>query len=68
MPATDDPRPEAPVQPELEDCCNSGCYPCIFDTYEDAMDRYRSALKAWEKRNIPAKPGLFKRTKKLGAP
>lgn len=39
----------APVQPDLDDCCNRGCYPCVFDTYDDAMDRYRAAMKLWEK-------------------
>ena len=24
--------------------------PCVFDLYEEAMDRYRAQLKAWEKR------------------
>ena len=46
----DDPRPVAPVQPELEDCCRSGCTPCVFDLYEDAMDRYRVQLARWEAR------------------
>lgn len=46
----DDPAPVPPVQPDIEDCCRSGCTPCVFDLYEDAMDRYRAQLKAWEKR------------------
>jgi hypothetical protein len=24
--------------------------PCVFDLYEDAMDRYRAELKAWQER------------------
>lgn len=54
MPATPnntDKPPVPPVRPELEDCCHSGCEPCIFDLYEDAMDRYRSELQAWEMRH-----------------
>ncbi|HEY4316671.1 MAG TPA: oxidoreductase-like domain-containing protein [Herbaspirillum sp.] len=42
-------QPVKPVQPDLDDCCNRGCYPCVFDTYDDAMDRYRAAMKLWEK-------------------
>ncbi|WP_260464007.1 oxidoreductase-like domain-containing protein [Burkholderia sp. Bp8963] len=52
----DDPRPIPPQQPELEDCCNSGCSPCVFDLYEDAMDRYRAELAAWEARQAKRKP------------
>lgn len=42
------PRPEPPVAPDLEDCCRSGCVPCVFDQYEDALARYEAALAAWE--------------------
>lgn len=42
------PRPVPPVQPELEDCCRSGCVPCVFDLYEEALARYEQALAAWE--------------------
>jgi len=49
-PSPDDPRPTPPQQPELEDCCNSGCSPCVFDLYDEALARYREALVAWEAR------------------
>ena len=42
------PRPEPPREPELEDCCRSGCTPCVFDLYEQALERYQQALAAWE--------------------
>lgn len=29
-----------PVEPELEDCCRSGCCPCVFDLYAEALERY----------------------------
>jgi len=47
----DDPLPVEPVQPGLDDCCRSGCTPCVFDLYEDAMDRYRAELKKWRARH-----------------
>lgn len=55
MPA---PRPVPPVQPALEDCCRSGCTPCVFDLYEEALERYERALAAWEaaRRDAQAPP------------
>ncbi|WP_175837136.1 oxidoreductase-like domain-containing protein [Burkholderia anthina] len=51
----DDPRPTPPVQPELEDCCNSGCSPCVFDLYDEALTRYRVELAEWEARHAQQK-------------
>jgi Oxidoreductase-like protein, N-terminal len=48
--AEPDPPPVPPERPDLNDCCTSGCNPCIFDIYEDAVERYRDALRAWEER------------------
>ncbi|MGB7480124.1 MAG: oxidoreductase-like domain-containing protein [Burkholderiaceae bacterium] len=48
--------PQAPVPPALEDCCGSGCNPCIFDVYEDALERYRQRLAAWQQRQAMARP------------
>ncbi|TXI80816.1 MAG: oxidoreductase [Cupriavidus sp.] len=39
-----------PERPGDNECCQSGCDPCIFDFYADEMDRYRQELKAWEAR------------------
>jgi hypothetical protein len=45
------------VRPAPEDCCNGGCQRCVFDLYEDAMDRYRIELAAWRARRTPESPG-----------
>jgi hypothetical protein len=46
----DDPAPQPPVRPGIEDCCRSGCMPCVFDVYEEALESYRIELKAWQER------------------
>jgi len=46
----DDPRPQPPVRPSDEDCCKGGCERCVFDLYEDALERYEADLEAWEER------------------
>lgn len=46
----DDPRPLPPERPSNDDCCQSGCSPCIFDLYDEEVDRWRAALAAWEAR------------------
>ncbi|WP_321911556.1 MULTISPECIES: oxidoreductase-like domain-containing protein [unclassified Paraburkholderia] len=46
----DDPRPQPPACPDNDDCCHSGCDPCIFDLYDEEFGRYRAALAAWEAR------------------
>lgn len=50
----DDPRPQAPVEPQLEDCCGSGCVVCVFDAYETARERYQLRLAAWLARHPEA--------------
>lgn len=45
--SADDPPPVPPTRPEPEDCCNGGCARCVFDVYEDALERYRADLAAW---------------------
>ena len=47
----DDPRPAPPKRPDPDDCCHSGCDPCVFDLYDEELTRYRAALAAWEARH-----------------
>jgi hypothetical protein len=39
-----DEPPPAPREPLPEDCCGKGCTPCVFDTYAEALEKYRAAL------------------------
>lgn len=45
-----DPQPLPPNCPSDDECCRSGCTPCIFDFYAEEMERYRQELRAWEAR------------------
>jgi hypothetical protein len=52
-----DPRPTPPERPSPDECCHSGCHPCVFDLYQDALDRYEQQLRAWEARHAPGSHG-----------
>jgi hypothetical protein len=47
----DDPQPQPPREPDRSECCRSGCDPCIYDLYWDAVERYERALAAWRSRH-----------------
>ncbi|WP_244140111.1 oxidoreductase-like domain-containing protein [Caballeronia sp. BCC1704] len=47
----DDPRPTPPERPAPGDCCQSGCNPCVFDIYQEALERYQAQLRDWEARH-----------------
>jgi hypothetical protein len=51
QPPSDDPPPQRPVEPDAADCCGEGCVPCIYDLYEEALERYKLALAAWQARH-----------------
>jgi hypothetical protein len=55
--AAADPRPTPPTRPDPDDCCHSGCDPCVFDLYEEEVTRYRAALAAWEARHARPEHG-----------
>ena len=37
-------RPEPPREPEPNECCESGCDPCVYDRYWEACASYEQAL------------------------
>ena len=39
-----------PLEPEQDDCCGSGCTPCVFDTYYDRLERYEERKMELESR------------------
>jgi hypothetical protein len=47
----DDPPPQRPSEPDAADCCGEGCVRCVYDVYEDALERYEEALAAWRARH-----------------
>lgn len=50
-----DPRPDPPLPPEPDDCCHSGCAVCVFDLYNDALERYERQLAMWLERHPEAR-------------
>ena len=51
MPIDSDPRPVPPREPGMDECCKSGCEPCVFDRYYDALERHQKTLEDWLKRH-----------------
>ncbi len=49
-----DPRPQPPEVPLPGDCCDSGCDPCVNDTYSEELAHYRQALADWLTRHPEA--------------
>lgn len=49
-----DPRPVPPEAPLPSDCCDSGCDPCVHDTYSEELQYYRAQLAKWKERNPDA--------------
>jgi hypothetical protein len=45
-----DPAPLEPPRPEDYECCGNGCEPCVFDLHAQAVERWRTEMKAWRER------------------
>lgn len=50
----DDPRPVPPEPPLPGECCDSGCDPCVLDTYAEELRYYREQLARWLERHPEA--------------
>jgi hypothetical protein len=46
-----EPKPVPPPPPGPDDCCHSGCTWCVFDLYQEELERYQQELKEWEARH-----------------
>ncbi|GAA6139238.1 hypothetical protein NBRC116583_29850 [Arenicella sp. 4NH20-0111] len=44
-------RSDPPQKPDPNECCASGCVPCIYDYYYDQLDK-------WERENGPLTDGV----------
>ncbi|HJV07973.1 MAG TPA: oxidoreductase-like domain-containing protein [Chromobacteriaceae bacterium] len=51
-----DPMPEAPQPPADDECCGSGCEPCVWDRYTAELAEYRVKLAAWQLRQAAQAP------------
>jgi len=43
--------PPPPQAPDPDSCCGSGCVPCIYDYYDDALWKWREKYGDPEKYN-----------------
>jgi hypothetical protein len=48
MTGATEPKPVPPAAPEPWECCQSGCEPCVYDRYWQALTDYEAALRRWE--------------------
>ncbi|AUB79229.1 MULTISPECIES: oxidoreductase-like domain-containing protein [Spiribacter] len=48
------PLPPPPREPDLDECCGSGCDPCVFDLYDQRVERWRDRCAAIEAANREA--------------
>ena len=53
-----DPRPMPPRTPDPDECCQSGCDPCVYDAYWEAVEEYEKALAEWETRHAKGAAGV----------
>lgn len=49
--ASEDTKPQPPNPEDYAGCCDSGCNPCVYDLYWDAVAHYEIVLAAWQERH-----------------
>ncbi|PWF22945.1 oxidoreductase-like domain-containing protein [Corticimicrobacter populi] len=49
-----DPPPQRPEPPGPNECCQSGCDPCVLDLYAEELQQYRETLRQWQARHPEA--------------
>ena len=42
--------PQPPEKPLPSDCCGGGCLRCVYDLYDEAVQRYELALEEWKRK------------------
>ncbi|GGH65294.1 hypothetical protein GCM10010975_32970 [Comamonas phosphati] len=47
----DDPQPIPPEPLQPNECCESGCDPCVYDCHAEEMRQYREQLARWLERH-----------------
>jgi hypothetical protein len=51
LPDSEPSEPVPPREPEAIECCGSGCAPCVYDVYWEAVARYETEREAWQARH-----------------
>ncbi|MBI3715095.1 MAG: hypothetical protein HY255_03775 [Betaproteobacteria bacterium] len=44
-------KPVPPRKPDPQECCGTGCIPCVMDLYEEELWQYEKDLRAWQATN-----------------
>jgi len=47
-------KPLPPRKPEPQECCGTGCIPCVMDLYEEDLWQYEKDLQAWQAAHAPS--------------
>jgi len=47
-------KPVPPRKPDPQECCGTGCIPCVMDLYEEELWQYEKDLQAWQAASEPA--------------
>ena len=50
--------PEPPDEPVANDCCGSGCIPCVFDIYDDELKKWKLQCQKLSEGGFDAMDGL----------